>query len=246
MIGATLDITKLKQAEEALRRARDELDLRVQERTAALGKEILQRQQAEGALKEAGRRKDESLAMLAHELRNPLALIRNAAEMLKRLDLREPKLWDVIDRQVAHMTRLVHDLLDVSLITRGQIRLRKQPLELAAVIEQAVEASWPLIEARHHRFTLAIPPEPLYVEGDPTRLAQVLSNLLHNAAKHAGEKACIWLTATRVDGGAMISVKDTGIGIAPEVLPHVFGLFTQGWQTPDRARWSLGVGLSRS
>ena len=152
------------------------------------------------ALKESDRRKDEFLAMLAHELRNPLAPIRNAVQILRVKGSALPELqWarDVIDRQVQQMTRLVDDLLDVSRITRGKIELRKEQVELAAVVSSAVEASRPLIEKWGHELTVTIPEEPIHLEADLTRLSQVLSNLLNNAAKYTDQGGRIWLTAER-------------------------------------------------
>ncbi|MGZ4981525.1 MAG: transporter substrate-binding domain-containing protein, partial [Methylobacter sp.] len=159
--------------------------------------DITDQKQAEDALKEADRRKDEFLAMLAHELRNPLAPISNAIHIMKLPNLDETQLsWcrDVISRQVEHMVRLVDDLLDVSRISRGKIELKKETLEISAIVQRAVEASQPLIDGHRHKFTVHLPPEPLYVKGDPVRLSQVISNLLNNAAKYTDEGGCIELT----------------------------------------------------
>ncbi len=222
-------------AREALRRQRE------------LEVEIAQRKRAEALLKEADRRKDEFLAMLAHELRNPLAPIRNAVHILQlRMpddeSLRQP--LDVIDRQARQLAGLVDDLLDVSRITRGQIILRKQTLELAEVAAQAVETSRPLLEARRHHFDIHLPDEPIFVEADPTRLAQVILNLLNNAAKYTEEGGYICLSIERSDTEAVLRVRDSGMGIPPETLPRIFELFAQGERTLDRAQGGLGVGLT--
>lgn len=228
-------------ARDALRRQR-ELEI-----------EIAQRKRAEEMLKEADRRKDEFLAMLAHELRNPLAPIRNAVQILQfRMPseeaLRRP--LEVIDRQARQLAGLVDDLLDVARITRGQINLRKQTLELAEVVAQAVETSRPLLESRRHRFAIHLPGEPIFVEADPTRLAQVILNLLNNAAKYTQEGGDISLTVERTDGGngdapaCVLRVRDNGMGIPPDMLPRLFEPFTQGERSLDRAQGGLGIGLT--
>ena len=199
------------------------------------------------ALKESDRRKDEFLAMLAHELRNPLAPIRNAVQIYRAKGPPVPELqWatDVIDRQVQQMTRLVDDLLDVSRITKGKIELRKERVELAAVVNSAVEASRPLIEKWGHELTVTIPPEPIHLEADPTRMAQVLSNLLNNAAKYTDQGGRIWLTAERQSDQVLIRVKDTGIGIPTEMLPRIFDMFTQVDRSLERSEGGLGIGLT--
>jgi signal transduction histidine kinase/CheY-like chemotaxis protein len=205
-------------------------------------------------LRTADRRKDEFLAMLAHELRNPLAPIRNALEIVRlrgrerRRDLRQS--WDMIERQVEHLSRLVDDLLDVSRITSGTIRLEKQRVELSEVVRRAVETSRPLIEGRRHRLEVTLPPRPLFMHGDLTRLAQVFLNLLNNAAKYTAEGGRISLTVETRGGSqeapaeAVLRVRDTGMGIPPEVLPRVFDLFTQADRSLDRAPGGLGVGLT--
>ena len=199
------------------------------------------------ALREAGRHKDEFLAMLAHELRNPLAPIRNAIQALKKIGPPDPqvqKLRDMIDRQVTHMSRLVDDLLDVSRITRNKIELRKERLELMTAVVRAIEMSRPLIDARKHRLTVSLPPDPEQVEGDLTRLSQVISNLLDNAAKYTEEGGNIWLTAERLGGQVVIRVKDDGMGIPSHILPHVFDLFAQADRSLDRSQGGLGIGLT--
>ena len=198
-------------------------------------------------LKDADRRKDEFLAMLAHELRNPLAPIRNAVEIVRAKASPAPELrWaaEVIDRQVHQMTRLVDDLLDVSRITRGKIDLRKELLEIATVVRTAVEASRPIIEKWGHRLTVTLPERPIRLVADPTRLAQVLSNLLHNAAKYTNQGGRIDLTAEAGDDHVILRVKDTGIGIPPESLPRIFDMFTQVEQSIERSEGGLGIGLT--
>jgi PAS domain S-box-containing protein len=203
---------------------------------------------AQEALQEADRRKDEFLAMLGHELRNPLAPIRTAVQVMNRVvDPADPKqLWarEVIGRQVEHLVRLVDDLLDVSRIVQGKLTLNKVPVEVATVIEQAIETTQPLIEARHHAFTVVLPDEPIRVEGDSLRLAQVVANLLANAAKYTPEGGRIWLTVTCGHGEAVIAVRDTGEGIAGTLLPRLFEVFTQAERTLDRAQGGLGLGLT--
>ncbi len=199
------------------------------------------------ALKESDRRKDEFLAMLAHELRNPLAPIRNAVHIFRAKSPPVPELqWatEVIDRQVHQMTRIVDDLLDVSRITRGKIELRKERVELAAIVNSAVEASRPIIEKWGHELTVTVPPQPIQLEADLTRLSQVLSNLLNNAAKYMDQAGCIWVTAERQDDQVLIRVKDTGIGIPTEMLPHIFDMFTQVDSSLERSEGGLGIGLT--
>jgi PAS domain S-box-containing protein len=199
------------------------------------------------ALKEADRRKDEFLAVLAHELRNPLAPVRNAIEILRATQSPSPNLqWthDVIDRQVRQMTRLVDDLLDVSRITTGKIELRRERIELSAAVRIALEASRPLIERGQHLLTVRIPPEPLWLDADLSRLAQVLSNLLNNAAKYTRPGGHVWLTAERRNGNAVIRVRDNGMGIPPPMLRKVFDMFTQVGGTTDHSQGGLGIGLT--
>jgi CheY-like chemotaxis protein len=198
-------------------------------------------------VQEADRRKNEFLAMLAHELRNPLAPIRNAVEVMRLPGVAAPQLaWarGVIERQVQHMVRLVDDLLDVSRITRGKIRLQKEPVELTSVLARAVETSRPLIEERGHELTITPAGCPLWAQGDPVRLAQVVSNLLNNAAKYTEKGGRIWLSAAREEGQAVLRVRDTGMGIPVEMLGSVFELFTQADRSLDRAHGGLGIGLT--
>lgn len=199
------------------------------------------------ALKESDRRKDEFLAILAHELRNPLAPIRNAVQIFRGKSPPVPELqWatEVIDRQVHQMTRLVDDLLDVSRITRGKIELRKERVELATLLNSAVEASRPLIEKWGHELTVTAPVQPVYLDADLTRLAQVLSNLLNNAAKYMDHGGRIWLTAERQSDFVVIRVKDAGIGIPAEMLPRIFDMFTQVDGSLERSQGGLGIGLT--
>lgn len=198
-------------------------------------------------LKEADVRKDEFLAMLAHELRNPLAPIRNAVHIFRGKCPPVPELsWatDVIDRQVEQMTRLVDDLLDVSRITRGKIELRKQRIDLPVIVSNAIEASRPLIEKCGHELIVTIPDQEISLEADATRLTQVLLNLLNNSAKYMDSGGRIWLTAEIVDGQAVIRVKDTGIGIPSEMLSRVFEMFAQVDRSLDRSEGGLGIGLT--
>ncbi|MGX2040233.1 MASE1 domain-containing protein [Methylocaldum sp. MU1018] len=206
-----------------------------------------ERTRAMAALREADRRKNEFLAMLAHELRNPLAPIRNAAQLIRKLGPDQPRLQgarEIIDRQVIHLSRLVDDLLDVSRITQGKVTLRKESIALHTIVERAVEATRPLIESRRQRLTVDISPTPLLTVGDATRLIQIVANLLNNAAKYTEEGGSISLRAEAEGNRARIRVKDTGLGIAPELLPHIFELFIQGERSLDRSQGGLGIGLT--
>lgn len=201
----------------------------------------------EEELRDADRRKDEFLATLAHELRNPLAPIRNAVQVLKVKGPQDPDLiWgrDVIDRQVGQMARLLDDLLDVSRITRKKLELRRSRVSLATVMEIALETSRPLIDQMRHALVVNLPPQPVTLDADTTRLAQVFSNLLNNAAKYSDPGSRIWLTAERRDNELVVSVKDTGIGIAVDRLWHVFEMFSQEKPALERAQGGLGIGLS--
>jgi PAS domain S-box-containing protein len=198
-------------------------------------------------LKKADRRKNEFLATLSHELRNPLAPIRNAIEFLRMRGLPDLELEnarDLIDRQVRQITRLVDDLLEVSRITQGKVHLRKERMTLSAAVENAVEAVRPLIEEFDHDLDVILPPEAIHVEADPTRLTQVILNLLNNAAKYTERGGRISLTAESRDGEAIVSVRDTGIGISEEHLPHIFEIFSQPTPALDRSQGGLGIGLS--
>ncbi|KQQ97517.1 hypothetical protein ASF77_06175 [Massilia sp. Leaf139] len=202
---------------------------------------------AENELRQANQRKDEFLAMLAHELRNPLAPISTAAQVMR---LRHhdadyvKRASDIIGRQVRHMTDLVDDLLDVSRVTRGLVQMAREPVDLKLVVNSALEQARPLIEARHHALDVHVDGEPAWVSGDRTRLTQAVSNLLNNAAKYTQQHGRIEVTLQLADGQASLAVRDNGSGIAPSLLPHVFDLFTQGERTPDRAQGGLGLGLA--
>jgi signal transduction histidine kinase/ActR/RegA family two-component response regulator len=212
-----------------------------------VARDITQRRVVEQALRDADRRKDEFLATLAHELRNPLAPIRNSLHILRVTAISDPaveRVRDIMERQVNHMVRLVDDLLEISRITRGKIELRKERVELAAVIGSAVETSKPLMDAAGQELIIEIPPEPLTLDGDPVRLAQVFANLLNNASKYSDSGAKIWLTARREGKTAVVSVRDAGIGIAGDMLPRVFEMFTQGQDSLPRAQGGLGIGLT--
>jgi signal transduction histidine kinase len=305
------EVVQRRRAEEEAIRLNEELERRVSERTAALSaanreleNEIAERKQLETALHqraeelaEADRRKDEFLAMLAHELRNPLAPIGNAVKVLQLAGSADPVLMRaraILDRQVRHMSRLVDDLLDVSRITRGLIQLDPEPLDLVALTEQAVEMARPALDGRQHQLTLTLPPEPLWVEADPIRLEQVVANLLNNAIKYTEPEGRIWVhlavesegargrggdgaTGRQGDEGspdlgsshhagslprpavpspprplapsppppvAVLRVRDTGIGMSPEMLPRVFDLFAQADRSLDRSQGGLGLGLT--
>jgi two-component system CheB/CheR fusion protein len=202
---------------------------------------------AEESLREADRRKNEFLAMLAHELRNPLAAIRNAVPVLDRLGQPKPK-WQwavaVIDRQVRHLARLVDDLLDVARIVGGKIALNKEPLALTAVVQQSLETARPLIEARRQQLIVKLPDEPVWLDGDPVRLTQVLVNLLDNAVKYTAEGGQIALSVERHDPQVVLRVHDTGMGMPAGLLSRVFDLFVQGERSLDRAAAGLGIGLT--
>jgi signal transduction histidine kinase len=229
-VNIFLDLYRKTQQLERLNR---NLELRVAERTAELV--------------DAGRRKDEFLAMLAHELRNPLAAIRLAAQLVVLPELPQPQLAKsaaVIHRQVEHLVRLIDDLVDVSRITRGLISLRREPTEVSAVVAQAIESSRPQIDARHHILTVSVPDESLRVNGDAARLSQIIGNILNNAAKFTEPGGRIDLIVKRDAEAVMIQVVDTGVGITPEMLPRVFDLFTQIDRPLDRTSTGLGIGLA--
>ncbi len=208
--------------------------------------DITERKRAEDALR-AARRKDEFLAMLAHELRNPLAPISTAAQLLKLAQVDEPRIRktsDIISRQVEHMTSLIDDLLDVSRVTRGLVTLEKEVLQLDQVIASTVEQVRPLVEARRHQLVVDIATDIPAVLADRIRLVQICTNLLNNAAKYTPPGGELLLRARIEDGALVILVRDNGIGIGADLLPHVFDLFTQGERSPDRAQGGLGLGLA--
>jgi PAS domain S-box-containing protein len=222
-------------------------DLEAAEEVARRAAIALENAELVQALKEADRRKDEFLAVLAHELRNPLAPVRNAIEILRATPARSPQLqWtqDVIDRQVRQLSRLVDDLLDVSRIASGKIELRRERIELATAVHIALESSRPLIERAAHSLSVDLPPEPIWVDGDRARIAQVLSNLLNNAARYTRSGGHIWLSAERAGESAVIRVRDNGIGIRPAMLSQIFDMFTQGGSAGPHSQGGLGIGLT--
>jgi PAS domain S-box-containing protein len=225
--GIVRDISRRKRAEEAVRASEEQLRL-------------------------ADRRKDEFLALLAHELRNPLAAIRNGVAVMRMVHLTDPlllELREMLERQVDHLRRMVDDLLDVSRIARGKVKLQKQPVELARVIGAAVETCRPLIDARRQELAIALPSEPLWMFADPTRLAQIFANLVNNAAKYTEQGGRIWLSAKAIGRGPQspceveVFVRDTGIGISAEMLPHVFDMFSQADRSRGHSDGGLGIGL---
>lgn len=220
----------------------------------SVNRDITERRRAEQQLQhlnlelsKADRRKDEFLATLAHELRNPLAPMRNVLEILRLKDFADPQLsWsrDVFDRQLQHMTHLVDDLLEVSRITQGKLELRKQRLELARAMQAAMEAARPTVQASSHHLSVTLPREPLYLDADPTRLAQMILNLLNNAAKYTPPGGDISLAAERDGDEAVITVRDSGIGIPSEHLTSVFEMFSQLAPALERSQGGLGIGLA--
>jgi PAS domain S-box-containing protein len=227
LLGTVADITSRKQTEEALARGRREVETALEQ------------------AKSANRAKDEFLAILGHELRNPLAPILTALHVMQlRGDVAAEKERAVIERQVNHLVRLVDDLLDVSRVTQGKVELKKARLELAEVVDKAIEMVSPLLEQREHAFETVVARTGLVVDADPTRLAQVFANLLTNAAKYTLPHGSITLVAGREGDDIVVRVRDTGIGITPEMLPRVFDLFAQETQALDRSRGGLGLGLT--
>ncbi len=223
----------------------NELDLAFAEDLARRAGLLIERRRLEEEAMAASRVKDDFLAMLGHELRNPLAPIRTALHLMAlRRDGDTTKERQVIERQVDHLVRLVDDLLDVSRITRGKIELHREPVEVGAVISRALEMASPLLEQRGHHLTLDVPRAGLAVDADPARLAQVFSNLLTNAAKFTDPGGQISVTASRVDREIEVTVKDTGAGIAPEFLPTLFDTFAQERRTMERSQGGLGLGLA--
>ena len=222
--GTTRDITDRKGAEEALR-----------DQAARLA--------------EADRAKDEFLATLSHELRNPLAPLRNSLALLRRIDDGNPRTAPVraiMERQVNHLVRLVDDLLELSRISRGTLSLRKERVEVATIVQNAVETSEPLIHAAGHRLHVDVPRDPLWLQGDPVRLAQILSNLLNNASRYTENGGDITVRAVADKGWVAIHVQDTGIGIDPEALPRMFEMFSRGQRDSGRTQGGLGIGLALS
>ncbi|MDP9109517.1 MAG: ATP-binding protein, partial [Pseudomonadota bacterium] len=209
--------------------------------------DVTERMQAMDELRNADRRKDEFLAMLAHELRNPLAPISSAAYLLKMPGVdaqRIRKTSEIIGRQVKHMTSLIDDLLDVSRVTRGLVTLDKVALDLKPIVHSAIEQVRPLIEARQHQLTVQLAADPALVQGDRTRLVQIIANLLNNAAKYTNPGGQLHLQVEVANNEVKVIVSDNGVGIDASLLPHVFELFAQGQRTPDRAQGGLGLGLA--
>ena len=198
-------------------------------------------------LREADRQKDQFLALLGHELRNPLAPIMNVLQILKRTGSTDPKVVSAhltLERQVQQLVRLVDDLLDVSRITTGKIQLRVEPMDLASAVTAALEISRPALDARKHKLTVSLPAEPIWLEADPIRLAQIFSNLLNNAATYTDMGGHVWLTAYRQRSQVVVSVKDTGIGMTRQTLERAFDLFAQAERSRHSSHGGLGVGLS--
>jgi len=217
------------------------------------GTDITDRKQLEQTLRnlaadlsEADRRKTEFLAILSHELRNPLAPISNAVRALKsgRNHGTIQSASEMLERQVGQMVRLVDDLLDMSRITRGKLELRKEQIELAPIVNQAVETLRALYKSTHRELTVRLPPDPVYLDADPARLAQVVGNLLNNAFKFTDKGGRVWLTIERESNQVVIRVRDDGIGIAAEQLPRLFEMFTQVDTSMERSRDGLGIGLT--
>jgi signal transduction histidine kinase len=242
-IGAASGVTEVARLAAAFQEMRDRLVERTRE-SERLATELRARAEA---LAETDRRKDEFLAMLAHELRNPLGAIANASYLLEQLGSASPTVERsvaIIRRQIQHLVRMVDDLLDVSRITRGKVELRREPLDFVEVVRLAVESCRPLAEAKEQRLGVELPTEPLPLDGDATRLEQVLSNLLRNAIKFTDPGGIVQISLRRESGAAVVRVRDNGIGIAPDLLPRVFDLFAQGEQALDRAEAGLGIGLT--
>ncbi|MGA2254804.1 MAG: ATP-binding protein [Thermoguttaceae bacterium] len=213
----------------------------------AVMSDVTARKQAEEKLAELDRRKDQFLAMLSHELRNPLAPILNAVQLLqlqKAKNSVEQKALAIIERQVGQLTHLVSDLMEVSRAIAGRIELCQERVTVGGIVERAVETARPLIDQRRHELTVSLPPDPIWLYADASRLEQVVTNLLTNAAKYTNEGGHIWLSAQQEDDKAVLRVRDTGLGIAPAFLPHVFDLFTQAQRSSDRSQGGLGIGLT--
>lgn len=250
-VALTGEPIRIESEAKALNRWYDVYAIRVDEpsacRVAVLFRDITGRRRIEEELRLADRRKDEFLAMLAHELRNPLAPISAAADLLRLAPLDAAcirQTSEIINRQVRHMTSLVDDLLDVSRVTRGLITLDRIALDAKRIVSHAVEQVRPLIEARRHHLVVHMPPEATFIAGDQKRLVQVIANLLNNAARYTPEGGKIVLRVEAQEGHVMLSVADNGIGLAPELTDHVFKLFAQAERDSDRAQGGLGIGLA--
>ncbi len=219
----------------------------LRQKAHALELEIQERKRIEDVLHESERRRDEFLATLAHELRNPLAPMRNATEIMKVADADPARLAAaraLIERQIAHLVRLIDDLLDVSRITRGRLELRIHRTDLMTAVDMALETTRPLVERKRHRLRVEATGGPLIVDGDVTRLAQVLSTLIDNSAMYSNPESPIRVTLTRDSTNAVLTVADSGIGIAPELLPWVFDMFARPSPPCIGARSGLGIGLT--
>ena len=221
--------------------------LRARRRQYLTREHLEQSERAQEALREADRRKDEFLAMLGHELRNPLAPILHALTIVSDPEVSPAlasQMHQVMERQVTHLVRLVDDLLDVSRILRDRIELRVERADLAAILSRSVESAGPAVDAQRHQLTIELPEQPIEVEGDTVRLAQVFANLLTNAVKYTDPGGHLRLELRRVGDEAVVRVRDDGVGISAEVLPHVFDLFHQAQRSLDRAQGGLGLGLT--
>ena len=246
MANTALQAEKTRELE-ALNVSLQQANAELERANAALQGEVTVRSRAEDALRQADRHKDEFLAMLAHELRNPLAPIRNAVHLMRMKPLQDPQMClarDVIERQLSQLTRLVDDLLDVSRITRGKINLTRQPLKVSELIARAVETVEPIIQGRSQVLTVELPEQPPVVDGDCMRLTQAIANVLGNAAKYTDTGGSIVLQVCARARDVEIRVRDTGIGIPAEVLPKIFDLFTQLDQRMERPQSGLGIGLA--
>ncbi|HKO21800.1 MAG TPA: response regulator [Candidatus Eisenbacteria bacterium] len=230
-----------------LEQLNEELERRVSERTSALEASTERLRESEDALRETDRRKDEFLAMLAHELRNPLAPIRNSVEYLRMRAEEDPSVrWshDVIDRQIDHLTRLVDDLLDVSRITRGRLEIRRERSDLGEILRGAVDTIQAPIQERGQTLHVSLPPEPIWVDADVVRMTQIFLNLLDNASKFTPAGGAIWLRSERAGGDAVVRLKDTGAGITAEELPQLFQMFYQIRRSSTGSQGGLGIGLA--
>lgn len=230
-----------------LERLTAELEERVTERTAELEEAVSRQTELGERLQEADRRKDEFLALLAHELRNPLAPVRNAVNIMRMHGTDDQQLawcYEVIDRQASQLTRLVDDLLDVSRISRGKINLQRTLVSVADVVDDAVETSRPLFEAQKHTLHVLLPDEPVFLDGDSARLTQIVANLLNNAAKYQNDGGTIEVCVTANDKTVQIAVRDEGLGLASDLVPRLFQPFSQGERALDRSQGGLGIGLS--
>jgi PAS domain S-box-containing protein len=210
-------------------------------------RDITERCRLERQLADLDRRKDEFLAMLSHELRNPLAPILNSVQLLQRQEGENPvqrKAHTIIERQVGQLTHLVDDLMEVSRTLTGRIQLRREQITLSGIVERAVDTVRPLIDQRKHELTLSLPPDPIWLYADAARLEQVVTNLLTNAVKYTNEGGHIWLSAQQEGDKAVLRVRDTGLGITPAFLPQIFDLFSQAERTSDRSQGGLGIGLA--